>query len=293
MDSDRVMVALGYHGDSFHGSQTQPGIRTVEGSLVRALERLGWWSPNCLEMSSRTDAGVSVRMNLARIDLPSEVAESIQRTNLLRALNDNLPIGMMAWGAERIPEDTRIRHSTSRHYLYRTEVSHDWPREVDVDAFTEACTSLQGQHDFTNLCRLDEGKNPIRTVDECIPWTTDEGRIIGISVKSRAFLWNQVRRMASAISGVASGRNSIEDVLSALENPDVPVDLGRSSSEGLMLWSIENLHTSNLIDNTLPETSWFTPPPDDVRQHNRWLSLARLEMSTLLEREWMRLLKQA
>ena len=93
MDSDRVMVAVGYHGDSFHGSQTQPGIKTVEGSLVRALERLGWWMPNCLEMSSRTDAGVSVRMNLARIDLPSEVAEPIQRTNLLRDLNDNLPVG--------------------------------------------------------------------------------------------------------------------------------------------------------------------------------------------------------
>ena len=89
MDSGRVMVALGYHGDSFHGSQTQPGIRTVEGSLVKALDRLGWWSKNCLEMSSRTDAGVSVRMNLVRIDLPSEVAGSIQRTNLLRALNDN------------------------------------------------------------------------------------------------------------------------------------------------------------------------------------------------------------
>lgn len=293
MDSDRVMVALGYHGDSFHGSQTQPGIRTVEGSLVKALERLGWGSSNCLEMSSRTDAGVSVRMNLARIDLPSEVARSIQRANLLRALNDNLPIGVIAWGAEGIPEDMRIRHSTSRHYLYRTEVSHDWPREVDDDAFAEACSVLQGQHDFTNLCRLDEGKNPIRTVDECIPWTTEEGRIIGISVKSRAFLWNQVRRMASAISGVASGRNSVEDIQSALDNPDIPVDLGRSPSEGLMLWSIENLHTSNMIDSTLPKTSWFTSPPDDARQHTRWRSLARLEMSTLLEREWMRLLKQA
>jgi len=293
LDSDRVMVALGYHGDSFHGSQTQPGIRTVEGSLVKALDRLGWWSQNCLEMSSRTDAGVSVRMNLARIDLPSEVAESIQRTNLLRALNDNLPIGMIAWGAESIPKDTRIRHSISRHYLYRTEVSHDWPMEIDEDTFTEACSSLQGQHDFTNLCRLDEGKNPVRTVDECIPWTTDEGRIIGISVKSRAFLWNQVRRMASAISGVASGRNSIEDIDTALENPEVPVDLGRSPSEGLMLWSIENPHTSNLIDPTLPETSWFTAPPEDDRHHTRWLSLARLEMSTLLEREWLRLLRQA
>ncbi len=287
------MVALGYHGDSFHGSQTQPGIRTVEGSLVRALERLGWWTPNCLEMSSRTDAGVSVRMNLARIDLPSEVAGPIQRTNLLRALNDNLPIGMIAWGAKEIPEDIRIRHSISRHYLYRTDIIHDWPRELDEDAFAEACSSLQGQHDFTNLCRLDEEKNPIRTVDECTPWVTEEGRIIGISVKSRAFLWNQVRRMASAISGVASGRNTIEDIESALKCPDVAIDLGRSPSEGLMLWSIENLHTSDLIDSTLPDTGWFTAPPEDVRHHNRWMSLARLEMSTLLEREWIRLLRQA
>jgi len=287
------MVALGYHGDSFHGSQTQPGIRTVEGSLVRALEKLGWWTDNCLEMASRTDAGVSVRMNLARINLPNEVAGPIQRTNLLRALNDNLPIGMVAWGAKAISEDTRIRHATSRHYLYRTEVSHDWPRDLDEAEFIEACSSFQGQHDFTNLCRLDEGKDPVRIIDGCTPWMTEDGRIIGISVKSRAFLWNQVRRMASAISGVASGRNSIEDIHSALESPDVPVDLGRSPSEGLMLWSIENSHTFDIGDSTLPDTSWFTAPPDDVRQHTRWLSLARLEMSTLLEREWMRLLRQA
>tara|TARA_B100000029_G_scaffold500790_1_gene573065 strand:- start:718 stop:1017 length:300 start_codon:yes stop_codon:yes gene_type:complete len=99
--------------------------------------------------------------------------------------------------------------------------------------------------------------------------------------------------MASAISGVASGRNSIEDIDTALENPNIPVDLGRSPSEGLMLWSIENLHTSNLMAPNLPETSWFTAPPEDDRHHTRWLSLARLEMSTLLEREWMRLLRQA
>lgn len=293
MDSDRVMVALGYHGDSFHGSQTQPGIKTVEGSLTRALDRLDWWRPKCLEMSSRTDAGVSVRMNLARIDLPNEVAGSIQRANLLRALNDNLPIGMVAWGVKAIPEDTRIRHSISRHYLYRTEVSHDWPRGFDEDAFAEACSSLQGQHDFTNLCRLDEKKNPVRTVDECSPWVANDDRIIGISVKSRAFLWNQVRRMASAVSGVASGRNTIEDIRLALERPNIPIDLGRAPSEGLILWSIENDHTSDIFDSSLPDTSWFTPPPDDIRQHTRWLSLARLEMSTLLEREWMRSLRRA
>tara|TARA_B000000460_G_scaffold91936_1_gene64323 strand:- start:268 stop:657 length:390 start_codon:yes stop_codon:yes gene_type:complete len=122
LESDRVMVAFGYHGDAFHGSQVQPLIRTVEGSLRLALERLGWWSENCLEISSRTDAGVSVRMNLARIDLPSSVSGSIEESNLLRAMNNNLPIGMVVWKVRKIPQATRIRHSSSRHYLYRTEV---------------------------------------------------------------------------------------------------------------------------------------------------------------------------
>ena len=288
MDSDRVMVALGYHGDAFHGSQVQPGIRTVEGALIRALERLGWWREGCLEMSSRTDAGVSVRMNLARIDLPSEVAGPIEEANLLRAMNDNLPIGMVTWRARGIPEKTRIRHSTSRHYLYRTEVMHDWPREVDAEVFAEACSLFVGNHDFTNMCRLDEGKDPMRTIDECVPWLSPEGRVIGISVRSRAFLWHQVRRMASAVSGAASGRNTLDDIRTALDSPTVTVDLGRSPSDGLVLWSIENQHSEGMVDDSLPDTSWFSEPPRDTREHTRWLALARLEMATLLEREWLK-----
>ena len=291
MDSDRIMVAMGYHGDAFHGSQIQPGIRTVEGALVRALERLGWWGDGCLEMSSRTDAGVSVRMNLARIDLPAEVAGPIEQTNLLRAMNDNLPIGMVVWAAREIPVETRIRHSTSRHYLFRTEIMHDWPPEADAEIFAEACALFEGEHDFTNMCRLEKGKDPIRTVDECVPWLASDGRVIGISVRSRAFLWNQVRRMASAISGTVSGRNTLDDIRSALDNPEDPADLGRSPSDGLVLWSIENEHSSGIADGSLPDTNWFSHPPSDTREHTRWLALARLEMATLLEREWMKRLR--
>ena len=49
-----MMVALGYHGAKFHGSQIQPDVRTVQGELKQAIERLGWWTESCLEMSSRT-----------------------------------------------------------------------------------------------------------------------------------------------------------------------------------------------------------------------------------------------
>ena len=291
MDSDRVMVALGYHGDAFHGSQVQPDIRTVEGALIRALERLDWWREGCLEMSSRTDAGVSVRMNLARIDLPTEVARSIEETNLLRAMNDNLPIGMVVWSARGISEKAHIRYPTSRHYLFRTEVMHDWPREVDAEIFAEACSLFEGEHNFTNMCRLEEGKDPMRIIDECIPWLSSDGRVIGISVRSRAFLWNQVRRIASAISGVVSGRNTLDDIRTALDNPEDPLDLGRSPSDGLVLWSIENPHSDGMTNGLLPDTSWISEPPSDMRGHTRRLAHARLEMATLLEREWLKRLK--
>ena len=285
------MVALGYHGDAFHGSQVQPDIRTVEGALIRALERLDWWREGCLEMSSRTDAGVSVRMNLARIDLPTEVARSIEETNLLRAMNDNLPIGMVVWSARGISEKAHIRYPTSRHYLFRTEVMHDWPREVDAEVFAEACSLFEGEHNFTNMCRLEEGKDPMRIIDECSPWLSSNGRVIGISVRSRAFLWNQVRRIASAISGVVSGRNTLDDIRTALDNPEDPIDLGRSPSDGLVLWSIENPHSDGMTNGLLPDTSWFSEPPSDMRGHTRRLALARLEMATLLEREWLKRLK--
>ena len=81
------MVAFGYHGAEFHGSQIQPDVRTVQGEIKIALEKLGWWSDNCLEISSRTDSGVSVRMNLATISIPTEIAKSITESTFISALN--------------------------------------------------------------------------------------------------------------------------------------------------------------------------------------------------------------
>ena len=91
MDSDLIMVASGYHRANFHGPQIQPDVRTVHGEIKRPIEKLGWWSESCLEMSSRTDSGVNVRMNLATILLPKKIAKIINEASLVSALNDHLP----------------------------------------------------------------------------------------------------------------------------------------------------------------------------------------------------------
>ena len=281
------MVAFGYHGDSFHGSQIQPDIRTVEGSLQKALKRLTWWTKGCLEICSRTDAGVSVRMNLACINLPTSVANKVSFKSMARAINDQLPVGMIIWYIQKVPQSTRSRKANSRHYLYRLGSVEEWPLNPNMELMKSACSIIEGRNNFTNLCKLEGDLNPDRIIDECTPWVDSNGNIIGISVKARAFLWNQVRRIASAIAGVVSGRISLDALQSALSNPHIPVDFGRANSDGLILWSISHDEIDEIIDSSFPDATLFTPRPADQREYNRWLSLLRYETSAFLEIEWL------
>ena len=285
--SDRFLVAIGYHGNSFHGSQVQKDVGTVEGSLRQALKRLTWWSERCLEMSSRTDAGVSVRMNLARIDLPKPVSEKANEESIIRALNDNLPVGATAISAHRAPADSKVRYAESRRYLYRLEAIEEWPFECEPDVISDACSLIEGVKDFSNLSRMDNGADPVRTVDSCDPWMSEDGRVIGFSIQAKSFIWNQVRRIASAFSGIASGRLRLSDLESALSRPDVRVDLGRAPSEGLVLWAISHPDFESPFSDRLPPPTAFTRRPSDPREYRRWLSMSQYEMGTLLEKEWL------
>jgi len=252
-----------------------------------ALRRLSWWSEGCLEMSSRTDAGVSVRMNLARIDLPRSVSEKISPDSIVRALNDHLPKGAVAISANRAPLNSRVRYADLRSYLYRLDTIEEWPSEFEYDAILEACSLVEGQHDFTNLSRLESDKDPIRTVDRCIPWTSDDGRLIGFSIQAKSFIWNQVRRIASAFAGIASGRISILDLESALNSPEVTVDLGRAPPEGLVLWNISHKDFDSPFSGEMPISTTFSIRPSDPREYRRWVSLSKYEIGLVLEREWM------
>ena len=280
------MVAFGYHGDFFHGSQIQPNVPTVQKAIEDALRKVSWWSDGCLEMSSRTDAGVSVRMNLACIDVPLTVWNEVNKKTILRVLNNRFPEGLCAWDVIKVKSNVRSRAANARTYLFRTELIEEWSSGVDEKLFIAACKTMIGTHDFTNFCKLEEDKNPVRTIDRCEPWYSSDGRIIGILVCSEAFLWNQVRRLSAAITGVAVGRIKLDELQSALDKPEVLVDLGRAQSNGLILWSIEHQFSQEMGLNCKPDTIGFSIPPEKRFRFNRWLSMAKLEMGLLLERDW-------
>ena len=287
-----MMVAFGYHGAKFHGSQIQPDVRTVQGELKQAIERLGWWTESCLEMSSRTDSGVSVRMNLATISLPTDIANVIDESSLVSALNDHLPEDLVVWKACRVPEGTRSRIAENRLYIYRLEMIPGWPYDVEYERFSNACNLFVGQHDFTNFCRLDSGRSPIRNIESCQPWQDSSGRIVGFTVLAESFLWNQIRRMASSLHKFAKNDIELDEIALALEKPEETLDFGLAPAEGLILWSLGHRDFSHKFE--IPNIiEGISIPPEGKRAHKQWLNLAKMENSSILEREWLRLIQDA
>ena len=285
-----MMVAFGYHGAKFHGSQIQPDVRTVQGELKQAIERLGWWTESCLEMSSRTDSGVSVRMNLATISLPTDIANVIDESSLVSALNDHLPEDIVVWKACRVPEGTRSRIAEKRLYIYRLEMIPSWPSDVEYERFSNACNLFVGQHDFTNFCRLDSGRSPIRKIESCQPWLDNSGRIVGFTVLAESFLWNQIRRMASSLHKFAKNDIELDEIALALEKPEETLDFGLAPADGLILWSLGHRDFSHKFE--IPNIiEGISIPPKGKRAHKQWLNLARMENSSILEREWLRLIQ--
>ena len=53
----KVRLDLGYHGAGFAGWAAQPGVRTVQGEMEAAVERI-LGAPTPITVAGRTDAGV-------------------------------------------------------------------------------------------------------------------------------------------------------------------------------------------------------------------------------------------
>lgn len=290
IETQRLVLCFGYLGDKFHGSQLQPDVRTVQGELEKALKKLEWLDSDAhIWISSRTDAGVHVRMNLGSFDMPASRWSSIGENNLLRAVNDRLPDDVFVWGAYAVSDDVIVRLARRRVYLYRLQALPGWPLDVSPERVSRWCRVFEGGHDFTNFCRVEEDRTTVRTIHSCTPWVDLSGRVIGFRIEAESFLWNQVRRIAAALHGLATERIELSDVIRALHRPNESIDFGRSSSDWLILWTINHPSLPSLDSMPIEAIqAWSNPPSSrEERMHERWQEIARREIDLLLQRGWI------
>jgi len=218
-------LKFAYSGDDFYGSQRQPGVRTVEGEIIRGLKKIkAIESPEKarFRVASRTDSGVSALCNVVCFDT------EFSKGKILHALNAVCD-GVYFWASAEIPEGFSPRRAKERSYRYYLDAE-----EIDLGKFTECAKVFIGKHDFKRFCKP-EGRSTLKTINDIK--VTTVGELIVIDLYAREFLRNMVRRTVAAMEKVGKGDADIGDVVKALEGTDI--SFGLADPKGLFLMDIK------------------------------------------------------
>jgi tRNA pseudouridine38-40 synthase len=225
----RLRLDLAYDGTDFHGWASQPGLRTVQGTLEGALAQVLRTSHVPLTVAGRTDAGVHARGQVAHLDVDADVLAAAagrstrpQSEALLRRLNGVLPGDLRIHRVVNAPEGFDARFSAVwRRYAYRVADAPEvvdplarcsvltWGRPLDLAAMNRAAAALLGEHDFAAYCRRREGATTIRTLLD-LSWERDRVGLAVGTVRADAFCHNMVRAIVGAMIAVGERRREPE-----------------------------------------------------------------------------------
>ncbi len=226
---------IAYDGSHFRGWAKQPGLRTVQGVLEQALERIVG-SPVQFIVAGRTDAGVHASGQVAHVDLDEEQwSRVVGRSGKRQAEDPAATIAQRMRGVLGGYSDVTVRRSAVapegfdarfsavwRRYHYRLadDVAGDDPLRrndttrtrgvLDVEAMDTAARSLRGLHDFAAYCKPRDEATTIRTLLD-YRWRRDEEGVLIAEVKADAFCHSMVRALVGACAAVGAGRLSEED----------------------------------------------------------------------------------
>lgn len=224
----RLRLDLSYDGTDFSGWAIQPGLRTVQGELEKALGRISR-VPARVTVAGRTDTGVHARGQVCHLDLPDAALATLpgrsDRTPaeaLVTRLAGVLPQDIVIHVAREVSDDFDARFGAQwRRYRYRISdgpAAHDplrrdvlrHRRPLDVAAMSRASAALLGEHDFLSFCRPREGASTVRTLAELGwqrlgPGRTDEGFVVA-TVVADAFCHHMVRSLIGVLLPVGEGR---------------------------------------------------------------------------------------
>lgn len=240
----RYMLRVAYDGTKYCGWQSQPGLRTVEGTLKSTLDRLMRQDIKLIG-ASRTDAGVHAEGNVAVFDCDT----TIPADKIKYALNNLLPEDMVVVESVTVADDFHPRHCDCRKtYQYRIlntplpdpnrrRNTYFYRGDIDIDSMRKAAEYIVGEHDFA--CFMAAGsqvKDTVRTVYALELDRQDD--IVTMTIQGNGFLYNMVRIIAGTLLMVGRGQLKPEALEEIIKSKDRSKAGPTAPAKGLTLKSI-------------------------------------------------------
>ncbi len=215
-------LLIEYDGSEFAGWARQPGQRTVQDELERALSVVlrSDLASVALTVAGRTDTGVHALGQVASYAGP---AASVGGLNALLAED----VAVLSCEPAADGFDAR-RDATSRAYTYllltrpgrsalqRGRALH-WPRPFDLDALEACAAALVGTHDFTAFTPTETDHVRFsRDVFRAYWRSAPDGERLEFWIEADTFMRHMNRVLVGTMLEVASGRRSVASFVSLL-----------------------------------------------------------------------------
>lgn len=235
---------IAYLGAGFHGFAAQPGLRTVGGQLIRALERTLRHTVE-LVCAGRTDAGVHAWGQVVSFDARA----GVDVTALRRALNKALRPAIVVRDAGIVDGTFDARHSaTGRSYRY-TVLNCPFPNPflaattwhveptLDLSSLRLACDPLYGEHDFASFCRRPPGGSLVRLVRRA-EWADLGDGLLRFEIEASSFCQQMVRAIVGTMVDIGVGKRRAGEMAGILRARQRAVAGRLAPPHGLCLWEV-------------------------------------------------------
>jgi tRNA pseudouridine38-40 synthase len=207
-----------YDGTAFAGWARQPGHRTVQGELERALAVV-LRAPVALTVAGRTDRGVHAWGQVASY---AGAPASVRSLNAL--LDDDVAVLACAPAADGFDARGDAR---SRTYCYRVLARRErpalergralwWPHRLDRGALAECAARLAGAHDFTAFTPTETDHVRFERDVAAARWEAD-GELLEFWIEADSFVRHMNRALVGTMLEVAGGRRTVASFAALLE----------------------------------------------------------------------------
>ena len=219
-----IKLEIEYDGTDFHGWQTQPKLRTVQGEIQEKLKTILRHEITLIG-AGRTDAGVHALGQVANFKTDNQ----LDGESILEGLNGLLADDVVIKKVQEVDPGFHSRYgATGRLYKYRvyrgkTALLRRYAWEVlyslNLDEIRDATEEIQGEHDFSSFCVAESAKeNNVCGVTDAT-WEQSGDELI-FRIEANRFLHTMVRSLVGTLLEVGRGYFSVADFVDIMKAKD-------------------------------------------------------------------------